>query len=57
MENIPMIAAGAGLFGHVRVYAVPTSKQSKIDNGVDDITSEIQDGAMAFLLYRVWQFS
>ncbi len=57
MENIPMIAAGAGLFGLVVAFMLYQQvNKVKIDNEkVDDITSEIQDGAMAFLFaeYRV----
>ena len=52
-----MIAAGAGLFGLVVAFMLYQQvNKVKIDNEkVDDITSEIQDGAMAFLFaeYRV----
>ncbi len=57
MDNIPLIAAGAGLFGLLIAFALYMRvNKVKIDNEtVADITSEIQDGAMAFLKaeYRV----
>ena len=57
MDNIPLIAAGAGLFGLLIAFLLYMRvNKVKIDNEtVADITSEIQDGAMAFLKaeYRV----
>ena len=57
MDNIPLIAAGAGLFGLLIAFMLYMRvNKVKIDNEtVADITSEIQDGAMAFLKaeYRV----
>ncbi len=57
MENIPMIAAGAGLLGLVIAFVLYQQvNKVKIDNQtVADITQEIQDGAMAFLFaeYKV----
>ena len=57
MENIPMIAAGAGLLGLVIAFVLYQQvNKVKIDNEtVADITQEIQDGAMAFLFaeYKV----
>ena len=57
MDNIPMIAAGAGLAGLVIAFVLYQQvNKVKIDNEtVADITQEIQDGAMAFLFaeYRV----
>ena len=57
MDNIPLIAAGAGLFGLLIAFVLYMRvNRVKIDNEtVADITSEIQDGAMAFLKaeYRV----
>lgn len=57
MENIPMIAAGAGLLGLVIAFVLYQQVNNvKIDNEtVADITQEIQDGAMAFLFaeYKV----
>ncbi|MBR95546.1 MAG: sodium-translocating pyrophosphatase [Euryarchaeota archaeon] len=57
MDNIPLIAAGAGLFGLLIAFVLYMRvNKVKIDNEtVADITSEIQDGAMAFLKaeYRV----
>ena len=57
MDNIPMIAAGAGLFGLVVAFMLYQQvNKVKIDNEkVANITEEIQKGAMAFLFaeYRV----
>ena len=57
MDNITLIAAGAGLFGLLIAFVLYMRvNRVKIDNEtVADITSEIQDGAMAFLKaeYRV----
>ena len=57
IENIPMIAAGAGLLGLVIAFVLYQQVNNvKIDNEtVADITQEIQDGAMAFLFaeYKV----
>jgi K(+)-stimulated pyrophosphate-energized sodium pump len=57
MENIPMIAAGAGLVGLVIAFVLYQQvNKVKIDNDkVAEITQEIQDGAMAFLFaeYKV----
>ncbi len=57
MDNIPMIAAGAGLFGLVVAFMLYQQvNKVKIDNEkVAKITEEIQEGAMAFLFaeYRV----
>ena len=57
MENIPMIAAGAGLVGLVIAFVLYQQvNKVKIDNAVvADITDEIQKGAMAFLFaeYKV----
>ena len=57
MDNIPMIAAGAGLFGLVVAFMLYQQvNKVKIDNDkVSNITEEIQKGAMAFLFaeYRV----
>ena len=57
MDNIPMIAAGAGLFGLVVAFMLYRQvNKVKIDNEkVANITEEIQKGAMAFLFaeYRV----
>ena len=57
MDNIPMIAAGAGLFGLVVAFVLYQQvNKVKIDNEkVANITEEIQKGAMAFLFaeYRV----
>ena len=57
ITNIPLIAAGTGLLGLVIAFALYMRVNSvKIDNDtVADITSEIQDGAMAFLKaeYRI----
>jgi K(+)-stimulated pyrophosphate-energized sodium pump len=56
-ENIPLIAAAAGLVGLLIAFALYKKVNSvEIDNKVvGDITQEIQDGAMAFLYaeYRV----
>ena len=51
MENIPLIAAGAGAVGLlIAFYLYNQVKKVKIDNEVvADITDEIQKGAMAFL--------
>ena len=57
MENIPIIAAGAGLVGLVLAFVLYQQvNKVKIDNEVvADITDEIQKGAMAFLFaeYKV----
>jgi K(+)-stimulated pyrophosphate-energized sodium pump len=57
MENIPLIAAGAGLIGLVIAFMLYQQvNKVKIDDGkVASITNEIQEGAMAFLFaeYRV----
>ncbi len=57
IENIPMIAAGAGLVGLVIAFVLYQQvNKVKIDNEVvADITDEIQKGAMAFLFaeYKV----
>ncbi|MBK70884.1 MAG: sodium-translocating pyrophosphatase [Euryarchaeota archaeon] len=57
ITNIPLIAAGTGLVGLVIAFVLYLRVNSvKIDNDVvADITSEIQDGAMAFLKaeYRI----
>ncbi|MAJ01414.1 MAG: sodium-translocating pyrophosphatase [Euryarchaeota archaeon] len=57
MDNIPMIAAGAGLFGLVVAFMLYQQvNKVEIDNDkVANITEEIQKGAMAFLFaeYRV----
>ena len=57
MENIPLIAAGAGLVGLLIAFMLYMRvNKVEIDNEkVADITTEIQDGAMAFLKaeYRV----
>ncbi|RJU99035.1 MAG: sodium-translocating pyrophosphatase, partial [Candidatus Poseidoniales archaeon] len=57
MENIPMIAAGAGLLGLAIAFMLYQQvNKVKIDNDkVANITEEIQKGAMAFLFaeYRV----
>jgi len=57
LENIPLIAAGAGLAGLLIAFVLYKKVNSvEIDNEVvADITKEIQDGAMAFLKaeYRV----
>ena len=57
MENIPMIAAGAGLVGLAIAFMLYQQViKVKIDNEkVAGITQEIQDGAMAFLFaeYKV----
>ena len=52
MDNIPMIAAGAGLFGLAIAFMLYQQvNKVKIDNDkVANITEEIQKGAMAFLL-------
>ena len=56
-DNIPLIAAAAGILGLLIAYALYKKVNNvKIDNKtVGDITQEIQDGAMAFLKaeYRV----
>jgi len=51
MENIPLIAAGAGAVGLLIAFMLYNQvKKVKIDNKVvADITDEIQQGAMAFL--------
>ena len=51
MENIPEIAAAAGLFGLLLAFILYKKVNSiEIDNKkVAEITAEIQDGAMAFL--------
>ena len=57
LENIPLIAAGAGVLGLLIAFVLYKKVNSvEIDNEVvADITQEIQDGAMAFLKaeYRV----
>ena len=57
MENIPLIAAGAGLVGLLIAFMLYMRvNKVEIDNEkVAEITTEIQDGAMAFLKaeYRV----
>ncbi|MBT5390765.1 MAG: sodium-translocating pyrophosphatase [Euryarchaeota archaeon] len=57
MDNIPMIAAGAGLVGLVIAFMLYQQvNKVKIDNQkVAEITKEIQEGAMAFLVaeYKV----
>lgn len=57
LENIPLIAAGAGAFGLlIAMYLYNQINKVKIDNKVvADITEEIQNGAMAFLFaeYRI----
>jgi K(+)-stimulated pyrophosphate-energized sodium pump len=57
IDNIPMIAAGAGLVGLVIAFVLYQQvNKVKIDNEVvADITDEIQKGAMAFLFaeYKV----
>ena len=57
MDNIPLIAAGAGVVGLlIAFYLYSQVKKVKIDNEVvADITDEIQKGAMAFLFaeYRI----
>jgi K(+)-stimulated pyrophosphate-energized sodium pump len=57
IDNIPMIAAGAGLVGLVIAFVLYQKvNKIKIDNEiVADITDEIQKGAMAFLFaeYKV----
>tara|TARA_B110000003_G_scaffold157514_1_gene157880 strand:- start:6266 stop:8326 length:2061 start_codon:yes stop_codon:yes gene_type:complete len=57
LENIPLIAAGAGILGLLIAFVLYRKVNSvEIDNKVvADITEEIQEGAMAFLYaeYRV----
>ena len=57
MENIPLIAAGAGAVGLLIAFMLYNQvKKVNIDNKVvADITDEIQKGAMAFLFaeYRI----
>ena len=57
MENIPLIAAGAGVVGLlIAFYLYNQVTKVKIDNEVvAEITDEIQKGAMAFLFaeYRI----
>ena len=57
MDNIPLIAAGAGAVGLlIAFYLYKQVTKVKIDNEVvADITDEIQKGAMAFLFaeYRI----
>ena len=57
LENIPLIAAAAGVLGLLIAFVLYNRVNSvEIDNEVvADITQEIQDGAMAFLKaeYRV----
>jgi K(+)-stimulated pyrophosphate-energized sodium pump len=57
MDNIPLIAAGAGLFGLLIATILYKKVNSiEIDNPkVAEITEEIQNGAMAFLFaeYKV----
>ena len=51
LENIPLIAAGAGLLGLLIAFVLYKKVNSiEIDNEiVADITKEIQEGAMAFM--------
>ena len=51
MDNIPMIAAAAGLVGLVIAFVLyqQVNKVKIDDEKVASITKEIQDGAMAFL--------
>ena len=57
LDDIPLIAAGAGLLGLLIAFVLYRKVNSvEIDNEVvADITEEIQEGAMAFLYaeYRV----
>ena len=57
IDNIPMIAAGAGLFGLVIAFVLyqQVNKVEIDDKKVASITKEIQEGAMAFLVaeYKV----
>ena len=57
LENIPLIATGAGAFGLlIAMYLYNQVNKVKIDNEVvAEITEEIQNGAMAFLFaeYRI----
>jgi len=57
LENIPLIATGAGAFGLlIAMYLYNQVNKVKIDNEVvAEITDEIQNGAMAFLFaeYRI----
>ena len=57
MENIPMIAAAAGLVGLVIAFILyqQVNKVKIDDEKVASITKEIQEGAMAFLVaeYKV----
>ena len=57
IDNIPMIAAGAGLFGLVIAFVLyqQVNKVKIDDKKVASITKEIQEGAMAFLVaeYKV----
>ena len=57
LENIPLIAAGAGAFGLlIAMFLYNQVNKVKIDNEVvAEITEEIQNGAMAFLFaeYRI----
>ena len=52
LENIPLIAAATGVLGLLIAFVLYKRVNSvEIDNEVvEDITQEIQDGAMAFLL-------
>ena len=51
MDNIPMIAAAAGLVGLVIAFILyqQVNKVKIDDEKVASITKEIQEGAMAFL--------
>ena len=51
LDDIPLIAAGAGLLGLLIAFVLYRKVNSvEIDNEVvADITEEIQEGAMAFL--------
>ena len=57
MENIPLIAAAAGLLGLVIAFVLykKVTDVEITDSKVAEITQEIQDGAMAFLFaeYKV----
>ena len=57
MDNIPMIAAAAGLVGLVIAFVLyqQVNKVKIDDEKVASITKEIQEGAMAFLVaeYKV----
>ncbi|MBT4059130.1 MAG: sodium-translocating pyrophosphatase, partial [Euryarchaeota archaeon] len=57
MENIPLIAAAAGILGLVIAFVLykKVTNVEITDSKVAEITQEIQDGAMAFLFaeYKV----